>query len=113
MTRSEFSTCAAEVSAYTDRDAYISDMALASLWGDAPDADIPQQRIETLGQVWDAVKRPLKEIVNYTGLSQIKFARLYNIPRRTVENWCSGSRECPLYTSLLLQEAIGLISFSN
>lgn len=113
MTRLEFNTCAAEASAYTDRDAYISDMALSSLWGDAPEAELPQQRIETLGQVWDAVKLPMKEIVKYTGLSQAKFARLYNIPRRTVENWCSGSRECPLYTSLLLQEAIGLISFSN
>lgn len=109
MTRSEFSTCAAEVSAYTDRDAYISDMALASLWGDAPEAEIRQQRIETLGQVWDAVKRPMKEIVAASGLSQAAFAESRMIPARTMWDWCRGVRQYPIYVSLLLQESLGLL----
>ena len=37
-----------------DRDAFVSDWSLSSVWGDAPDADIPADRIETLGQLWDA-----------------------------------------------------------
>lgn len=109
MTRKEFNVCAAEVAAYTDRDAYISDMALSSLWGDAPEAEIPQSRIDELGQVWDAVNRPVREIVAHTGLSQVAFASLYLIPRRTVEDWCRELRQCPLYTRLLLQEAAGLL----
>ena len=31
----------AETGAYTDRDAYVSDMALSSVWGDADDAEVP------------------------------------------------------------------------
>lgn len=113
MTRSEFSTCAAEVSAYTDRDAYISDMALASLWGDAPEAEIPQQRIETLGQVWDAVKRPMREIPPAAGLSQRKLAERFMIPYRTMEDWCRGVRECPAYVRLMIQECLGLLPVEN
>ena len=109
MTRLEFNACAAEVSAYTDRDAYISDMALASLWGDAPEAAIPQQRIETLGKVWDAVKRPMKEIVAASGLSQAAFAESRMIPARTMWDWCRGVRQYPIYVSLLLQESLGLL----
>lgn len=36
-----------------DRDAYVSDWALSSVWGDDPEAEIPAARIETLGQLWD------------------------------------------------------------
>ena len=35
----------AETGAYTDRDAYVSDMALSSVWGDAEDEEIPAERI--------------------------------------------------------------------
>ena len=39
----------AETGAYTDRDAYISDMALSSVWGDAEDANVPAERLALLG----------------------------------------------------------------
>lgn len=113
MNRKTFAACAAEVAAYTDRNDYISDMALSSLWGDTPEAEIPQSRIDELGQVWDAVNRPVREIVAHTGLSQAAFASLYLIPRRTVEDWCREIRQCPLYTRLLLQEAAGILTLEK
>lgn len=115
MTRLDFSRCAAEVPAYTDRMAYISDLALSPLWGDAPDADIPQQRIEELGQVWDAINRPMREIAAAAGLSQRKLAERFMVPYRTMDSWCSSSRDlssaraCPLYTRLMMQECLGLL----
>ena len=100
MTREYFSQMIAELETISDLPAYYAET-------DGFRGSVDRRNAYT------AFTRPFREIVKYTGLSQAKFARLYNIPRRTVENWCSGSRECPLYTSLLLQEAIGLISFSN
>lgn len=91
-----------------DRDAYVSDWALSSAWGDAPEAEIPANRVEELGQLWDAAHLTIRDIRAHTGLSQAAFAVRYCIPRRTVENWESGDRQCADYTRLLLAEAVGL-----
>ena len=45
----------AETGAYTDRDAYVSDMALSSVWGDAEDVEIPAERLALLGGIWDGM----------------------------------------------------------
>lgn len=109
MTDIQFPACVRACESYADADAYASDMALSSIWGDAEGADVPSRRIEVLRAIYAAVNRPVREIVAASGLSQAAFAERYCIPKRTVENWCSGSRECPLYTRLLLQRAEGLL----
>lgn len=43
-----------------------------------------------------------------TGLSQVRFAERYGIPRRTIENWESGVRTPPPYVINLLQLAVNL-----
>lgn len=48
----------------------------------------------------------IKEIRRRTGLSQIKFAECYNIPRRTIEAWESGNREPADYLVSLLWRAV-------
>ncbi len=45
----------------------------------------------------------IKEIRALTGLSQVKFAEKYNIPRRTLENWESEKAQCPPYVKELLE----------
>lgn len=90
------------------RDAYVSDWALSSAWGDDPETEIPAARIEALGQLWDAAHLTIRDIRAHTGLSQAAFAVRYCIPRRTVENWESGDRQCPDYLRLLLAQAVGL-----
>ena len=92
----------------TDRDAYVSDWALSSAWGDAPEAEIPAARIEALGHLWDAAHLTIRDIRAHTGLSQATFAVRYCIPRRTIENWESGDRQCPDYLRLLLAQATGI-----
>lgn len=39
----------------------------------------------------------IKELRKQTGLSQVSFARKFNIPRRTIESWESGERKPPVY----------------
>lgn len=109
MTDKQYSTCILEVQNYTDRDAYISDLALSSIWGDDPEAEIPAQRIEQLGSIYDAVHRSVADIAKAAGLSQRKLAERFCIPYRTVENWCGGQRECPVYLRLMMQECLGLL----
>lgn len=109
MTDKQFYTCYHEVANYTDRDAYISDIALSTIWADGPGDDIPAERIEKLGAIWDAAHRSVREIAAAAGLSQRKLAERFCIPYRTVENWCGGVNNCPDYTRLMMQECLDLL----
>ena len=110
MTDKQRMDCIYEAPYYTDRDAYISDLAFSSIWGDEDDYDfeIPEHRINEIGNIWDACNRSVKDICRDAGLSQRKLAEKFYIPYRTMENWCTGKRECPIYTKLMMQQILGL-----
>jgi hypothetical protein len=55
-----------------------------------------------------ATQRSVKDICRMAGMSQNAMADYFSIPRRTFGNWCTGSRECPEYTKLMMQEILGL-----
>lgn len=109
MTDKQYSICLSEIQNYTDRDAYISDLALSSIWGDEPGANIPSDRIEVLGQIYDAAHRSVKDIAAAAGMSSRKLAERFCIPYRTMENWCGGKSICADYTRMMMQECLGLI----
>ena len=109
MTDKQFMLCVSEACNYLDRDAYVSDLALSSIWDDAEDAPIPDSRIDALGQIWDACHRSVKQIASAAGLSQRKLAERFCIPYRTVENWGSGVTAPPHYILLMMQECLGLL----
>ena len=109
MTDHQFATIWADALTQQDRDAWISDWTLSSIWEDAPDAEIPQDRVEQLGRIWDAAHMSARDLVQHTGLSQARFAERYCIPKRTVENWCSGINFPPDYVRLLLARDMGLL----
>ena len=112
MTDKQYNFCVNEVKNYAERDAYISDLALSSIWGDAPEGEIPAERIDQLGSIYDAANRSVKDIAAASGISCRKLAERFGIPYRTVENWCGytdSGRQCPLYTRLMMQECLGLI----
>ena len=100
-------TCLSEALNYSDRDDYVSDLALSSIWEDEAE-EIPSDRIEWLGQLWDAVHRSVKDICRDAGMTQTATADYFSVPQRTFGNWCTGSRECPTYTRLMMQEILGL-----
>ena len=99
--------CLSEAGNYSDQDAYVSDLALSSIWGDEAD-EIPDGRIEWLRRVWEAAHRSVKDICRDAGMTQTAAADYFNVPQRTFGNWCTGSRECPAYTRLMMQEILGL-----
>lgn len=44
-----------------------------------------------------------KELRKESGMNQTEFARYFNIPRRTVQNWDLSVRECPEYLLELME----------
>ena len=95
MTLAQYRTAIAEAVGYTDREAYISDWALSSIWGDEEGAPIPAARLEALGEIWDSTHRTVKEIAAAAGLSCRKLAERFSVPYRTMENWSTETNACP------------------
>ena len=109
MTDKQFYTLFGEALNTNDRDAFICDWSLSSIWEDPEDAvNIPEKRIKALGDLWDVAHITVREIRAATGLSQIAFAQRFCMPRRTVENWESGANNCPDYLRILLAQVVGL-----
>lgn len=106
MTDQQFYTIFGAALTDQDRNAFVSDWALSSIWED--DEDIPPERIDELTHIWDAAHMTICDIRQHTGLSQAKFATRFCIPRRSIEDWESGARRCPDYLRLLLAQAVGL-----
>ncbi len=105
-----YHTCLSEALGYSDQSAYISDMALSSIWEDPDDAEIPADRIEWLRYIWTAAHRSVKDICKDAGMTQRELAECFGIPARTVGNWCTGTNECPEYTRIMMQEILRLVS---
>ena len=109
MTDHQFAFAWGEALACSDRDEFVSEITLSSIWEDAPDAEIPADRVDQLGRIWDVAHCAAKDLVASTGLSQARFAERYCMPRRTVEDWCRGLRNPPDYVRLLLAKDMGLL----
>ena len=113
MTNKQFAVCVSEAVCYSDRDAYISDLCLSTIWGDSEESGVPADRITAIGDLWDALHRNVREISEAAGLSNRKLAERFCIPYRTMENWCGGKNDCPLYTRLMMQECLGLLQIRH
>ena len=48
----------------------------------------------------------IKEIRKLSGMTRAAFAREYNIPLRSIENWEAGVRKCPDYVIQLLEKSV-------
>ncbi|MCD8052234.1 MAG: hypothetical protein LUE89_11260 [Clostridiales bacterium] len=110
MTDKIFCKLFGEALADEDRDAFCSDWALSSIWGDPEElaeGDELTALAEACGKVWDLARMSVKDIRSATGLTQGEFAVRFCIPRRTVENWESRGG-CPPYVRLMLARLCGL-----
>lgn len=70
------------------------------------DLDAEKARLST---IWDLAHLPMRELVARTGLSQTAFAKQAGVPLRTVQGWCLGERDCPVYVRFLLAEHYKLL----
>ena len=64
-------------------------------------------KVRQTGMQWELIPaNKILQIRKRTGLSQAKFCEKYEIPKRTLENWEQGSRECPEYLCNLLDRVV-------
>ena len=96
----------AEAQKDTDRDIYLSDWALSSIFPE--DSDLAANA-ELVGRIWDVAHMTVREIVAESGLKRTACAQLLCIPYRTLTAWCNGARECGDYIRLWMALLLGLI----
>lgn len=107
MTATIRQTLYAEALTYTDRAAFVSDLALSSLWGDEPEEDAPPARLALLEAVYNAAHTAdINQLLRAHHLNQNAFARMFGIPLRTVQGWCIGERTPPDYVLRMAAELL-------
>lgn len=109
MTIYQYHLALTEIENYTDRDAFVSDLALSSAFPEESDLSVTASELVL---IWEAYHMTIRDLRTASGLSRMDFSRRFYIPIRTIENWeCTGAnaRECPVYVRLLIAEALGLI----
>lgn len=100
MTDKQVYILAGEANNYKDRDAFVSDSTLSSIWGDEG-KEISTAIIDQCGILWDAVNLPFSELRARMGLTQAQMAERLCVPRRTLENW-EYRGTCPVYIRILI-----------
>lgn len=101
MTDNQFYLIYTEALASTDRDAFVSDLALSSIWGDDADEDI-QSRAEEIRKTWDVAHMSVQDLCSRAGIGQSELSRKFCIPLRTVQNWFGGQNRCSQYIILMM-----------
>ncbi len=48
----------------------------------------------------------VRDMIAALGISKAEFSRRYNIPLRTIENWCAETSKCPDYVLNMLEEKV-------
>lgn len=113
MTDKQFYFAMDEALTSSDRDTYVSDLALSSVFVDDPSnppEEIDAELIGALGNIWDVAHMSIAEIRRATGLSQVAFCERFLLPRRTLQHWELDERECATYLRVLLADACGLLN---
>lgn len=107
LTDKDFYTLFGAALETNDQDMYIAEWGTSSIFFQDPDSEGPEfdDVVNTLLDIWTKAHMSIKEIRAKTGLSQAAFAKRFCIPKRSIENWESGTRAAPDYLRLLLLES--------
>lgn len=104
MTDNQFCALYTDALSSDDRDAFSSDWALSSMWGEGADLITTSG---LCGRVWDLAHLSVADVRHHAGLSQSEFARRFCVPYHTVKNW-EVRGGCAPYIILLLARACGM-----
>lgn len=110
MNNKTFYLIFSEAVASENRDAFISDWALSSVF--PVDSD-PTENAEIIGSIWDVANMSVKDLCKKTKLSQVAISDRFCVPYRTVQEWYGGRRTCPQYFKLAMAELLGLINITR
>lgn len=111
MTNTQLTLAITEAPNYTDPDAFVSDMLLSAAFVDPEDIEAQPDlaQVDDLRRIWTVVAAPFRDFLALLGVGQTALSRQHHIPLRTVQNWASGTSECPTYTRIMMARLAGLI----
>lgn len=110
MTRLQLRLAMSEMSAYNDRDAYVSDLILSYAfqpYTTGGDPDLTE--LEQLRRLWDVIHLPFAELMETLGLRAIEIAQYTAARYTTVMRWQAKERQCSPAVRLLLGILSGYI----
>ena len=67
MTDKQFNIFWSEALASDDRESFVSDWTLSSIWGDEPETDIPGDRAYLLDELWRVAHMSIRDIRDAAG----------------------------------------------
>lgn len=82
-----------------DKEMYIHEYGYPEYFDEI--SEDPAEVVEILGKIHDVAHMSVRDILEYSGLSQGAVSRKFCIPLRTVENWATDVRQCPDYIRLM------------
>lgn len=92
-----------------DRDQFVSDWGISSIFGADPDTAPDVDTCAAYAcKVWDVAHMTIRNLRDTTGLSQANFAKLICTPTKTVINWELRNTAAP-YIRLLIARQLGII----
>lgn len=106
MTQKQFSAIWTAALADNNREAFVSDWALSSIWGE-DNEEFASLHVKQCEHIWIIAHMSVADIRHTTGLSQAQFAEAFCIPRHTVINW-EHRGGCADYVRLMLARLCGL-----
>ena len=112
MTYKDFYTLLGEAAQTGSKETYIAEWATSSLFDPDPDGPGPDYDVVVaeLGNIWDLAHMTVRDLLGAAGLTQTALAARFCIPLRTVQNWSTGARECPIYVRLMMADLLGLVT---
>ncbi|HIR53314.1 MAG TPA: helix-turn-helix transcriptional regulator [Candidatus Onthovicinus excrementipullorum] len=96
----------------TDRERYISEWTTSEIFYSNPEQPGPDmlEVADTLDNIWITAHMEFVEFRQQAGLTQVDFAKLLCVPRRTLENWESRNRgSCPSYFQLMIAKMLDIL----
>lgn len=95
--------------AFRDRDAFASYWSHLPVWGDETDSnDVPADRIELLGRIWDLAHLSLADLCELSGMSEDDFANRFMLPIYN-RNPLSERSQTPFPITYFIAQALGLV----
>lgn len=81
-------------------------------WADWMDeyGDDTDRLVSDMCNIYQVSHMTMPDLLSASGLTKAAFSRRFLIPLRTVENWVSGIRPCPIYVRLMIADLLGLVT---
>lgn len=108
MTRELFYKLYHDAKAQPDCDLYIAEYGYPDYFDEI--SNDANEVVRQLTEIHRIAHMTVREMIAAAGLNQTSFAKRFDIPLRTVQDWCGQRRQMPDYTKLMAAELLGMIS---